>query len=115
MRSKHHNINPTVANLNHIVHSLTFGPVLYKSHYNKLSSIPKEYLDLKNLDPMEGKVYESDKLHQAFHHHIKVVSTLVEPTSRYSKDNAIPVMQMVQSSQVMNVSLLYLIPIFYIY
>lgn len=50
---------------------------------------------------MNGNVYTNDKLHSAFHHYIKVVSTEVDLGGRYSGDNSITTYQMVQSSQIM--------------
>lgn len=55
---------------------------------------------MESTQPMNGNLYKNEKLHQVFHHYIKVVTTNVdvgfsEPTLAY---------QMVQSSQVMMVS-----------
>lgn len=100
MRSKHHNINPTAANLSHIVNSLSFGSVLPKNVVNRLSAVPKDYFNMESTQPMNDNLYRNDKLHQVYHHYIKVVTTNVdvgfqEPVLAY---------QMVQSSQIMMVS-----------
>jgi protein disulfide-isomerase-like protein len=102
MRSKHHNFNPAASNLSHIVNSLSFGPVLPRTAARQLESIPTKFFTPKSIDPMNGNVYTTDKLHSAFHHYIKVVSTEVDLGGRYSGDNSLLVYQMVQSSQVMS-------------
>ena len=99
MSSKHHNINPTAANLSHIVNSLSFGSVLPRNVVNRLSTVPKDYFNLDSTQLMNGNAYKNEKLHQSFHHYIKVVTTNVdvgfkEPVLSY---------QMVQSSQIMKV------------
>lgn len=72
MRSKHHNINPPMANLSHVVNQLSFGPLLPRSSVRVLESLPKEYFTMSSLSPMDGNYYVNGKLHQAFHHYIKV-------------------------------------------
>lgn len=100
MGSRLHNINPVVANLSHIVNSLSFGPVLPKSAINRLKMIPKDYFDLDSTEPMNGNLYANSRLHQSFHHYIKVVPTNVDPGSK----NNILAYQLVQTSQIMLVS-----------
>lgn len=100
-RSKHHNINPTVANLSHVVNELSFGPTINDYLWNKLDSIPENFFSKKSINPMNDKFYVNDELHRAFHHYLKVVTTQVEASSRYVGDNAILAYQMIASSQVM--------------
>jgi hypothetical protein len=71
-RSKHHNLNPKMANLSHVVNHLSFGPVLSRSAIRRIDEIPKEYFSLESTHPMDDNTYFNGKLHQAFHHHIKV-------------------------------------------
>ncbi len=100
MRSKHHNINPTGANLSHIVNSLSFGSVLPKNVVNRLSAVPKDYFNMDSTQPMNGNLYRNEKLHQVFHHYIKVVTTNVD----VGFQDPVLAYQMVQSSQIMMVS-----------
>lgn len=110
MRSKHHNINPSLANLSHVVNHLSFGPVLPRNHARALEAIPNEYFDMKSTTPMDDKHYTNNKLHQAFHHYIKVVSTTLTQNTRRRKRDPILAYQMVQSSQIMQVGV---VPIYW--
>jgi len=100
-RSKHHNLNPKLANISHIVNHLSFGQVLSSSQLKKLKSIPEEYFSLESTKPFDGNVYMTKELHQAYHHYIKVVSSHLDLGGKYRGKNAILAYQMVQSSQVM--------------
>lgn len=75
--------------------------LLFDGLVRQLESIPEKYFTPRSLEPMNGNVYTNEKLHSAFHHYIKVVSTEVDLGGRYSGDNSIMTYQMVQSSQVM--------------
>ena len=77
MRSKHHNINPPMANLSHVVNSLTFGPTIERKMERRLKLIPEEYFNVVNTRPMDNKFYANEQLHQAFHHYIKVIRTVL--------------------------------------
>ena len=48
------------------------GPVLSKNAVRRLDDMPKELFDLKNTEAMDGNSYLNQKLHQAYHHYIKV-------------------------------------------
>ena len=48
------------------------GPVLSKNAVRRLDNMPKELFDLKNTEAMDGNGYLNQKLHQAYHHYIKV-------------------------------------------
>ena len=102
-RSKHHNLNPAMANLSHFVSELSFGNPLTKGMQHRLETLPKEYFDMSTVEPINGVAYVNKQLHQAYHHYIKVVSTHIEAGARYSGKDAILVYQMVQSSQIMQV------------
>eukprot|EP00598_Pedospumella_elongata_P004988 CAMPEP_0184967762 /NCGR_PEP_ID=MMETSP1098-20130426/1017_1 /TAXON_ID=89044 /ORGANISM="Spumella elongata, Strain CCAP 955/1" /LENGTH=392 /DNA_ID=CAMNT_0027489261 /DNA_START=249 /DNA_END=1427 /DNA_ORIENTATION=+ len=102
MRSKNHNINPPMANLSLVVNSLTFGPPIERKMERRINSIPDEYFTMKNTRPMDGNYYVNDKLHKAFHHYIKVVSTKIEVNRNYVGNKAFQAYQMVASSQIMN-------------
>ena len=100
-RSKLHNLNPYMANLSHIVHHLSFGNVLPKRITRKLDLIPSNIFSIDSTHPLDEHYYMMDNLHQATHHYIKVVSTQVEASRKYSGSNAIQMYQMVESSQTM--------------
>ena len=111
MRSKHHNINPAGANLSHTVNHLSFGNVLSKHAVKRLNEIPDDYFSMESTYPMNGNFYVNDRLHQAYHHYIKVVSTYVEMSKISQRESntektkrnkpSILAYQMVESSQVM--------------
>jgi hypothetical protein len=71
-RSKHHNLNPTVANVSHIVNDLSFGPIRSRESLKMLKRLPREYFNMDSTQPLNDKPYVTKKLHQAFHHYIKV-------------------------------------------
>lgn len=99
-RSKHHNLNPAMANVSHVVNHLSFGPQLSKRQLRQLETIPKDYFDISATHAMDDNVYATGSLHQAHHHYIKVVTTMLE-IGRNRGKNAILAYQMVQSSQMM--------------
>ena len=71
-RSKHHNLNPVMSNISHVVNHLSFGPALSRNALRKVDEVPKQYFAIDSTKPMDGNVYVNDKLHTAFHHYIKV-------------------------------------------
>lgn len=95
-RSKHHNLNPSLTNLSHIVHHLSFGPPISQRLLNRLKSVPEEYLHHSTMD---DNVYVNSEFHQAFHHYIKVVPTHYEVDGTYMGKNSIVGYQMVEQSQ----------------
>ena len=76
--SKHHTLNPKIANLSHVVNELSFGYPLTDRMTRRLSTLNKQYFDKSTLEPMNGNVYATKELHQAYHHYFKVVSTQIE-------------------------------------
>ena len=71
-RSKHHNMNPAMANLSHVVNHFSFGPVLSKAAARRIDDIPNQFFSLESTKPMDNILFVSEKLHQAYHHYIKV-------------------------------------------
>jgi hypothetical protein len=61
-----------MANLSHVVNSLTFGPTIERKMERRLKLIPEEYFRVENTRPMDNRYYSNERLHQAFHHYIKV-------------------------------------------
>jgi hypothetical protein len=112
-----------MANLSHIVNHLSFGPVLSNSAikyilsllisllshslFRKLESVPDDYFSYSSTHPMDNRFYMNEKLHQTFHHHLKVVPTTLELGGKHSVRNPANILtyQMVQSAQMMQVSL----------
>ncbi|CAN0025498.1 unnamed protein product [Scytosiphon promiscuus] len=94
-RSAFHSIDPTAANVSHVVKSLKFG-----------TSVPTRGrrgndpgMELEGLSSLEDRVYTVDALHTAPHHYIKVVSTFVG--DRGTKEKGVDSLQyqMMVSSQ----------------
>ncbi len=71
-RSALHNLNPKMANLSHVVNHLSFGPALSKNAQRRLEEIPNDYFNIDSTQPMNGFSFVNAKVHQAFHHYIKV-------------------------------------------
>lgn len=46
--------------------------MLSRSAVRKVSEVPDELFELKSTETMDGNAYLSKKLHQAYHHYIKV-------------------------------------------
>ncbi|CAM9412427.1 unnamed protein product [Ectocarpus sp. 6 AP-2014] len=72
-RSALHSIDPTAANVSHVVKTLKFGtqvPVRGRR-------VIEPGVELEGLPALEDRVYSIDSLHTAPHHYIKVVSTFV--------------------------------------
>jgi len=71
-RSGAHDINARWTNVSHEVHSMSFGePWMTKNILEDATYVPYGIND--KLTPMNGNVYVTDELHQAFHHHLKVI------------------------------------------
>jgi thiol-disulfide isomerase/thioredoxin len=95
-RSLHHNFNPAMTNLSHIINSLAIGEEPRRVDANRISRIlPAQHTQLRVLD---SNVYVVDAYHKAPHHYIKVV-----PTDYRMRDRApIRDYQMVALSQMMH-------------
>jgi len=100
MKSKFQNIFPPMANLSHVVNSLSFGtPYTAGRTRSILSAIPDNLVSESNIYPLDETAFVNRQLHQAHHHYIKVVSTHVELSNKYLGSDASLLYQMVQSSQ----------------
>jgi Endoplasmic reticulum vesicle transporter len=80
-RSPHHDLVPHLTNVSHVVHSLTIGEPVVKTLISRgiQRGNLKVPLDLEQkVAPMDGNVYVSHELHEAYHHYLKVVTTNVE-------------------------------------
>eukprot|EP00568_Trieres_chinensis_P017374 CAMPEP_0183330326 /NCGR_PEP_ID=MMETSP0160_2-20130417/85244_1 /TAXON_ID=2839 ORGANISM="Odontella Sinensis, Strain Grunow 1884" /NCGR_SAMPLE_ID=MMETSP0160_2 /ASSEMBLY_ACC=CAM_ASM_000250 /LENGTH=421 /DNA_ID=CAMNT_0025498531 /DNA_START=289 /DNA_END=1554 /DNA_ORIENTATION=- len=79
-KAKDHSIDPTMTNLTLVVHSLSFGKAFNNREWSNLVddimySVPEEH---KRFGPFDGKTFSTDQAHQAFHHYIKVIPTVVD-------------------------------------
>jgi len=72
MHTREHSVNLALTNVSHVVHHFSFG----ESPRGTLKHLPKEYR--RNVSPMDGVIYVTDKFHKAPHHFIKVVHTRFE-------------------------------------
>jgi hypothetical protein len=77
-KSIHHEIHSAMTNLTHRVNDLSFGTkegppghVLFNLPW--FQSIPEKYKKYTN--PLHDKLFPTYEFHQAFHHHMKVIST----------------------------------------
>lgn len=98
--SLHHDIEPSAANVSHIVHHLSFGEIRARSYANPQNE-PDLPVDAYSLtQPMDGNSYVTQTLHQAYHHYLKVVTTNFLPgKSRHSRTNQ-RIYQIQQQSQI---------------
>jgi hypothetical protein len=71
-----HAIAAHMTNLSHIVHHFSFGEVdaiQYADEQQHLPGVLSSGLH-KSLHPMDGNVYVTEQLHQAYHHHLRVIA-----------------------------------------
>lgn len=66
----------------------------------RVALVPEENFQLKNT--FKEGWYVNQQLHQAFHHYIKVVSTVLDLGGRHTANNSILAYQMVAASQIMS-------------
>lgn len=71
-----HDLDPKMTNLSHTIHHLSFESTEREDHTRGVA-LPHDFKHL--IQPLDGKEYVTNELHQAYHHHIKLVST----NSRY--------------------------------
>ncbi|CAM9233585.1 unnamed protein product [Chrysoparadoxa australica] len=73
-QSKHHTVNPALANVSHKVNHLSFG-----SQFPMRNRVARGELEglLEGNMEVEGEEYSAPQLHSAPHHYIKVVSTFL--------------------------------------
>mmetsp|Transcript_20091 Transcript_20091/g.43614 ORF Transcript_20091/g.43614 Transcript_20091/m.43614 type:complete len:479 (+) Transcript_20091:134-1570(+) len=79
-KSTNHAINSAMTNLTHRVNHLSFGtPHGPQGHVLSFlpffSDIPENF---KRTNPMKDKYYPTYHFHEAFHHHLKIISTHVD-------------------------------------
>lgn len=78
-QSKSHNLAPSMTNLSHTINHLSFGDE--KAMKYATGVIQKEKGVVfpsnfhKSIQPMDGNIYVTEDLHEAYHHYIKLVAT----------------------------------------
>lgn len=76
-RSNSHDLVPQMTNVSHEIHHLSIGePLVYKMITAQSVFVPDDVKD--KLMPMDGNVYVTEGLHEAYHHYLKVVTTNVD-------------------------------------
>ena len=80
-QSKHHDLAPSMTNLSHRINHLSFGDEKAMKYVTGLIKKEKGIVFPENfhesIKPMDGNVYVTENLHEAYHHYIKLVSTNV--------------------------------------
>jgi hypothetical protein len=67
-----------MTNVSHQVHSLTIGDpaAVHKLKTLQIKNLPSQVYN--KISPMNGNVYTTENLHEAYHHYLKVVPTQVD-------------------------------------
>jgi thiol-disulfide isomerase/thioredoxin len=100
-RSKHHDLNPTLTNLSHVVNHYSVGSPLAKDVKRKVARLFPEYTADA---PLDGRAYVTQEYHAAVHHFSKVVSTHFQVGGLLSVKDVVGY-QMLAQSQVMHYGL----------
>ena len=85
--SLNHDIEPSMTNVSHEVHHLSFGEVKARELANPVNNPDVPDHVYSSTQPMDGNVYVTHNLHEAHHHYLKVVTTnfKAESSKRYNK------------------------------
>ena len=70
-----HDIAAHMTNLSHIVHHFSFGDPDAQTYMEERGFPGMASGFVESLRPMDGNVYVTGELHQAYHHHLRVVAT----------------------------------------
>lgn len=96
--SPNHAIHGAATNLTHRVHALSFGapdgPGQRPDYLQWIHVLLRAPAHVRRFNPMDGKFYPSRAAHQAFHHHMKVVTSFIDFIF------VTPVYQILEESQV---------------
>lgn len=73
--SPHHELAPHMTNVSHEIHHLSFTPLMQspKDHDATANVVPPNFESTTH--PLDGNVYVTHELHQAYHHYVKLVTT----------------------------------------
>jgi Endoplasmic reticulum vesicle transporter len=78
-RSNNHDLVPHMTNVSHVIHSLSIGePLLQTVVKRSPNNIPLPPTVMDKVMPMNGNVYVTHELHEAYHHHLKIISTTAD-------------------------------------
>lgn len=99
-RSKHHNFDTRATNLSHVVNSLEVGNPMPRNVERKVKAVTPE--EFRMNDPLKGSVYVNYKIHQAYHHHLKVVPTDVEISGKWRGMSEVRTYNILSESQINN-------------
>jgi thiol-disulfide isomerase/thioredoxin len=69
--SPHHDMVPHMTNVSHEIHQLTFTPSEFRKPRRDI--LPPNFEE--STRPMNGNVYVTQELHEAYHHYIKLITT----------------------------------------
>ncbi|KAL3942079.1 MAG: hypothetical protein SGBAC_003675 [Bacillariaceae sp.] len=77
-RSSSHDLAPHMTNVSHQVNSLTVGDpmAVHRVETSYIKNLPHKLTG--KIAPMDGNVYVTENLHEAYHHYLKVVPTQVD-------------------------------------
>jgi len=95
-RSDHHDLVPHMTNASHIIHELSFGEsIRQKSVLARAKEhLPKEVQ--AKFAPMNENIYVTEGLHEAYHHHLKVITT---DLPKIGNNKNLKAYQIIQNSQ----------------
>lgn len=71
--SPHHDLSPAMTNLSHEIHHLEFSPGRDSQRITGRDVLPKDITLSRH--PMDGNVYVTRNLHEAYHHYVKLITT----------------------------------------
>lgn len=99
-RSPHHDLVPHLTNVSHVIHSLSIGEPVVRTLIARGMKNGKIFVPrglTKKMAPMDGNVYITQDLHEAYHHYLKVVTTNVDGLKMGKRE--LKAYQIIQSSQ----------------
>lgn len=71
--SPHHDLVPHMTNVSHEIHHLEFAPATDDQRVTRHDVFPTNFKQATH--PLDGNVYVTRELHEAYHHYIKLVTT----------------------------------------
>jgi len=77
-RSPSHDLEASMTNVSHIIHTLTIGNPWAAKQLGQNYEIPDSIK--KNFKPVDGNAYVSQNLHEAHHHYLKIITTQTSET-----------------------------------
>ena len=81
-----HSIASHMTNLSHVVNHFSFGSS-QDQKYASDSSIKSSHRLQTSLHPLDERMYITTELHQAYHHHLQVITTEIEEVRRWTNEN----------------------------